>query len=354
MSKAVEENKETEVVEETTENKIKEFSLDDLLNPTLSRVAKSTDGLVVTIYGYGGLGKTPVATKMEKPYYLAFGKAGVSGLNNVPVKPIMSWAEFKKFTKTFCDRKNFDVIHDKFHTLVLDEMEVLYKYCEKYVANSEGVNKIKQGNGGYGLWGDLKDEWETEILKIIGSGFCVIFILHTAPDENGRQFPVGDVKRMLPILINHSDIVGYVIGNGVNSETNKPIHSSLGLAATNEYFARTRNEYFDPIIEDFTAENLVKAYYDAIDRQEKAEGVVAISNEDRNKMFEVKKRSFKEVMDEVQEVGGTIVDKFGSKEKITEIVEDVLGPGALVSNCTAKQQEAVEVILDRLKDALNE
>lgn len=347
--------KETQdTTEEVVVTKVNEFSLDALMNPTMSRVAKTTDGLVVTIYGYGGLGKTPVAAKMDSPYYLAFGKAGVSGLNNVPVKPIMSWAEFKKFTKTFCDPKNFETIHSKFKTLILDEMEVLYKYCEKYVANSEGVNKIKQGNGGYGLWGDLKDEWETEILKVIGSGFCVMFILHTAPQEDGKQFPVGDVKRMLPILINHSDIVGYVIGNGVNPDTGKPIHSSLGLAATNEYFARTRNEYFDPIIEDFTAENLVKAYFDAIDRQEKAEGVAPVSKADRDKMFETTKRNFKDVMNDVQEVGAAVIEKFGSKEKLTEIVEDVLGPGALVSNCTAKQQEAVEVILDRLKDVLDE
>lgn len=349
-----EENKAVEATEEVKEVKVKEFSLDDLLNPTLSRVAKTTDGLVITTYGYGGLGKTPVAAKMEKPYYLAFGKSGVSGLNNVPIKPIMSWADFKKFVKTFCDPKNFDTIHERFQTLILDELEVLYKYCETYVANSEGVNKIKQGNGGFGLWKDLKDEWETEILKVIGSGFCVMFILHTSPDENGRQFPVGDAKRMLPILINHSDIVGYVIGNGVSSETGKAIHSSLGLAATNEYFARTRNEYFDPIIEDYTAENLVKAYFDAIERQEKAEGVVAITKEERDKMFEVKKRSFKDVMNDVQETGAAVIEKYGSKEKLTEIVEDVLGPGALVSSCTAKQQEAVEVILDRLKDLLDE
>ena len=98
------------------ENKIVDFSLDDLLNPQVSRVAKSTDNLIITIYGHGGLGKTPVAAKMEKPYYLAFGKSGLSGINNVPFKPIMSWAEFKKFTKVFSDPKNFDTLHEKFHT----------------------------------------------------------------------------------------------------------------------------------------------------------------------------------------------------------------------------------------------
>lgn len=334
------------------EKQFVDFSLDDLLNPTVSRVAKSTDGLVITIYGYGGLGKTPVATKMEKPYYLAFGKSGLSGINNVPFKSIMSWSEFKKFNKTLTNPKNFAALHEKFQTIILDEMEVLYGYCEKYVANSEGVNKIKEGNGGYGLWKDLATEWESELLKIIGSGFCVMFILHTAPDDTGRQFPVGDVKRMLPILLNHSEIIGYVKGNGVDQDTGRPIHSSLMLAGTPEHFARTRNEYFDPVIEDFTAANLIQAYYDAIERQEKAEGVTAVSKEERDKMFEKPKRDFKELMNEIMNVGNQVVAKYGSKEKLTEIVESVLGKGALVSACTPKQQEAVEVILNELKELL--
>lgn len=334
------------------ETKIDSFNLDSILNPQVSRVSKSTDGLVITTYGYGGIGKTPVATKMEKPYYLAFGKSGLSGINNVPFQSIMSWSDFKKFNKVFTDPKNFEALHSKFQTIILDELEILYTYCEKYVANSEGVNKIKEGNGGYGLWQDLKNEWEAEILKIIGSGFCVMFILHTAPDDTGRQFPVGDVKRMLPILINHSDVVGYVKGNGVDPDTGKPIHSSLMLAGTPEYFARTRNEYFDPMIEDYTAENLVKAYYTAIERQEKADGVAAISKDERDKMFETEKVDFDTLMEEVMNVGVEVVEKYGSKEKLTEIVESVLGKGALVSNCTPKQQEAVEVILSELKSLL--
>lgn len=333
------------------EKKIVDFSLDDLLNPKESRVAKTTDGLIITTYGYGGLGKTPVAAKMEKPYYLAFSDKGLKGLNGVPYKALGSWSDFKKFIRTLTEPKNFDALHEKFQTIVLDEMEVLYSYCEKYVANLEGVNKIKEGNGGYGLWGDLKAEWEAEMLKIIGSGFCVMFILHTAPDDTGRQFPVGDVKRMLPILINHSEIIGYVRGNGVDPDSGKPIHSSLILAGSDECFARTRNEYFDPIIEDYTAENLVNAYYTAIERQEKAEGVKAISKKERDKMFETVKRDFNELMDEISEVGAQVAEKYG-REKLTEIVEDTLGQGAMVSKCSPKQQEAVEVILNELKALL--
>lgn len=328
------------------------ITLDELLNPQVSKVARSTDNLVITIYGRGGLGKTPVAVSMDKPYYLAFGKYGLSGINNVPYKPLMSWADFKQFNKILCNAKNYEALHEKFHTIILDEMEILYKYCEEYVASIEGVRKIKEGNGGYGLWGDLKDEWEREILRIIGSGFCIIFILHAQQNDEGKMLPVGDPKRMLPILTNHSDIIGYVQSNGADPETGKQIHSSLMLVDTPEYFARTRNEYFDPYIADFTAENLVKAYYDALERQEKAEGVTPITKEEKDKEFAQDRMPFSELMNNVQSTIEQMCAA-GRQEEVVDIIENTLGTGKKVSACTEKQYQAVSVILGDLQEALN-
>lgn len=329
------------------------MTLDDLLNPETSKVTRSTDNLVIMIYGRGGLGKTPVATKMEKPFYLAFGKSGLSGINNVPFKPIMSWSDFKQFNKLLCNKKNYDALHEKYHTIILDEMEVLYKYCEEYVASTEGVRKIKEGNGGYGLWGDLKDEWEREMLRIIGSGFCVMFILHSQENDDGKAMPVGDPKRMLPIITNHSEIIGYVRSNGADPETGKQIHSSLMLVDTPEWFARTRNEYFDPYIPDFTAENLVKAYYDALDRQEAVEGVTPITVNQKDEIFEKKTIPFDELMSKVQNVIEELCNK-GRQADVVEIIENTLGAGKKVSACTEKQYEAVTIILGDLEDALGE
>lgn len=329
------------------------MTLDDLLKPELSKVTRSTENLVITIYGRGGLGKTPVAAKMEKPYYLAFGKSGLSGLNNVPFKSIMSWAEFKQFNKILCNKKNYETLHEQYHTIILDEMEILYRYCEEYVASTEGVRKIKEGNGGYGLWGDLKEEWEREMLRIIGSGFCVMFILHAQTDDTGKAFPVGDAKRMLPILTNHSEIIGYVKSNGADPETGKQIHSSLMLVDTPEWFARTRNEYFDPHIQDFTAENLVKAYYDALDRQEQAEGVKPVTVAEKDAVFERTQIPFEELMGQVQ----AAVEKLcaaGRQADAVDIIENTLGAGKKVSACTEKQYQAVSVILGDLLDALGE
>lgn len=325
----------------------------DILKPQISRVTKSTNNLIITTYGLGGLGKTPVATKMEKPCYLAFGKSGLDGLNNVPFFSIKTWSEFKSFNKALCNKKDYDAIHEMYQTIILDEMEILWSYCEQYVCQINSVTKIKEGNSGYGLWGDLRTEWETEILRLIGSGFCVMFILHAAPDDNGRMFPVGDVKRMLPIILNHSAIIGYVKGNGVNPETGRSIHSSLMLAGTEDYFARTRNEYFDPVIDDYTAENLIKAYYDALDKQEKEEGVKPITLEEKEEMYAVEEIDFDALMDEIQEYGGKLAEAKGV-EILTDIVENVLGAGKKAMDLTKKQTQAAQVILADIKSALNE
>ena len=77
------------------------YSLDDLLNPQVSKVTRSTDNLIITTYGARGQGKTPVATKMEKPFYFAFGKSGLSGINNVDFHPVNSWSDFKSLVKLF-------------------------------------------------------------------------------------------------------------------------------------------------------------------------------------------------------------------------------------------------------------
>lgn len=345
----------TEAVENTeaTVAPVLPFSLQAILNPEVSHVAKSTDGLVITSYGLGGVGKTPVAVKMEKPYYIAFGKSGLSGINNIPFQPIKNWADLKRFFATLTDPRNFEQLHQHFQTIILDEMEIAWKYCEEFLCQTNGVTKIKEGNSGYGLWQELQNEWESEMLKIIGSGFCVHFILHATIGEDGTAIPVGDKKRMLPIILNHSEIIGYVEGNGVDEATGKRIHSSMILAGSPGHcFARTRNDYFDVKIEDYTAESLIKAYYDALDRQEKVEGVAPVSRAERDKQFETETRSFDEVMDEIQEVAQKVVDKFGGTNELQEVVESVLGAGKMVADCTPKQQQAVEVILSKLKALL--
>lgn len=320
------------------------------MKPQISRVTRTLDNFVCTYYGLGGLGKTPVACKFPKPIYFAFGKSGLSGLNNVPFYSIRSWSEFRKYVNYFSDPNNYEDLHKDVQTIILDELEVAYQYLETFLCATEGVTKLKEMNSGYGGWKDAKDEWERTMLKIIGSGFSIVIILHATQDEKGKYFPVGDAKRMLPILINHSDIIGYVKSNGLDAD-GKPMHSSLILTDCDECFARTRNEYIGmlhPRIDDFTAENLIQAYFDGIDAQAEKEGIEPISKQEQDAMFKEEVIPFEDLMEETTALCADVSEKLG-KDKVFDIIEGVLGKDKKLSSCSEKNYEAVKVIRDDLK-----
>ena len=58
-------------------------------------------------------------------------------------------------------------------------------------------------------------------------------------------------------------------------------------------------------------------------------------------------------MEEVTKYG-SILAEAGLIEQMTEIVENVLGPGKKVMECTKKQTEAIEIILEDLKELAQE
>ena len=129
-------------------------------------------------------------------------------------------------------------------------------------------------------------------------------------------------------------------GNGSDPETGRPIHSSLMLTDTDEYFARTRNEYFQPVIEDYTAENLVQAYYDALDKQEKAEGTTTVTKEVGDKMYAKERLPFDTLMEKV----GEAIQKMCEVKRDDEVV-DIVGK---------KHLEKVERFLSVLQNSMKQ
>lgn len=248
----------------------------DIFNPQVSVVAKGLEGKVITIYGSNNLGKTKQSTRMKKPLYLPFEK-GLNAIAGVQFMPINSWADFKKVNKQLT--KNAEKAKEMYQTIIVDEVDAFAKYATRYVCEQYDVERIKDGNDGFGLWKEYETEVWEEINKLIGVGFTVIFIAHSAEDKKGKVYPKGD-KRVLAPVIDNSDIVLYLSSNGVD-EDRKVIKSSAWLAETEEHFARSRFDYIDTYLPEFTAENLEKAIIEAVERQEQAEGIVAVTYEEQ-------------------------------------------------------------------------
>ncbi|CAF1783886.1 ATP-binding protein [Bacillus subtilis] len=320
----------------------------DIFNPQVSVVAKGLEGKVITIYGSNNLGKTKQSTRMKKPLYLPFEK-GLNAIAGVQFMPINSWADFKKVNKQLT--KNAEKAKEMYQTIIVDEVDAFAKYATRYVCEQYDVERIKDGNDGFGLWKEYETEVWEEINKLIGVGFTVIFIAHAAEDKKGKVYPKGD-KRVLAPVIDNSDIVLYLSSNGVD-EDRKVIKSSAWLAETEEHFARSRFDYIDTYLPEFTAENLEKAIIEAVERQEQAEGIVAVTYKEQKQNNASEELDFNSLMDQIKEIGMKLNEE-GRLEEVNEITEKHLGKGVKVTECSRKQVGVMSVILDDLKDLLAE
>ena len=322
----------------------------DIFNPQVSVVAKGLEGKTIMVYGGNNLGKTLQATRMKKPLYLPFEK-GLNAISGVPHVPINSWADFKKWNKQLTSVGSVGKARELYSTIIFDEVEASAKYCQKYINSVYGVSRLKDGNEGFGLWKEYETEYWTEINQLTGAGYTVIFIAHKTENKNGLTLPKGD-KRALEPIIDNCDIVVYLESNGVD-EDKKVIKSSGYLAQTDTYFARSRFDYIDTYIKEFTAENLEDAIVQAIQRQEEAEGVKAVSFQEQKTTFESEVLDYDQLMTNI----GTIGEKFINSDNVTqlvEIVEKYLGKGKKVSECTKLQVEVMSVIYDDLVDRAKE
>ncbi|AEB63809.1 ATP-binding protein [Bacillus amyloliquefaciens] len=319
----------------------------DIFNPQVSVVAKGLEGKVITIYGSNNLGKTKQSTRMKKPLYLPFEK-GLNAIAGVQFMAINSWADFKKVNKQLT--KNAEKAKEMYQTIIVDEVDAFAKYATRYVCEQYDVERIKDGNDGFGLWKEYETEVWEEINKLIGVGFTVIFIAHAAEDKKGKVYPKGD-KRVLAPVIDNSDIVLYLSSNGVD-EDRKVIKSSAWLAETEEHFARSRFDYIDTYLPEFTAENLEKAIIEAVERQEEAEGIVAVTYEEQKQNNASEELDYDSLMEQIKEVGIKLNGE-GRLEEVNEITEKHLGKGVKVTECSRKQVNVMSVILDDLKDLLS-
>ncbi|WP_099301923.1 ATP-binding protein [Bacillus sp. Marseille-P3800] len=322
----------------------------DIFNPQISKVAKGLEGKMILIYGNNSTGKTLQATRMEKPYYFGF-EMGLRAISGIPFLPINNWRDFKKINKAMTNPKTLDKAKEMYQTLIFDEVHTASKYCQEYICSNNGVGTIGEGNNGYGLWTEYENEFFGELDKLMKAGFTLIFIGHEKFDKDSDKIvPKGDARSMTPVRDN-ADVVAYLTSNGID-ENNVVIKSSAWFAETSDFFARSRFDYIDSYLEEFTAENLEKAIETAIKRQEKADGVSAVTYEEQSETFKSDKLDYNELKEEILGV----CSELHSQDRLPElqaVVDEHLGQGVKVSECTPNQVQVMSIVLDELKELLN-
>ena len=210
----------------------------DLFKPEISQVVKGIDGKILLIYGCNKCGKTYNAVQAPKPLVLAF-EQGLGALDGVPFFPIRTWSEFRSIVRKLSDPKNFDALHEKYNTIIVDAIDGIEKLSDRYVCSSLGINHIREYNGGYGAWKEWGDEIESQLRPLAFSGFTVIFIGHEGTRkflaEDGKTeyemvYPRGD-KRVVDPILNYVDLTCYVRLGGAKDTGDQEL-STLYLKAT--------------------------------------------------------------------------------------------------------------------------
>lgn len=320
----------------------------------VSRISEDIRGKAIVIYGGNNLGKSLQASRLPNPVFMPCEK-GLNAINGAIVLKTTCWADLERNGRKLTGR-NFVEALDKGAqiTLIIDGFENIGKYCKAMLCKKYGVPTIGKANDGFGCWEEYENLVWGFVDNLLGIGYTVVFIGHEKWDEKKKKFIIkGDERNISPIRDN-ADIVCYLKSNGVDEE-GTPIHSSAYLAESDEYFARTRFNYMDTYIEDFTAENLIDTIVEGIKKQNKAEGYESVSYKEQQDIYEENKIDYKELVEIIRNQYDTLLEKDDDSHTLEDFfmdtVEKYLGD-IPVSEATESQLESLLCIKNNLEEKL--
>lgn len=329
----------------------------DIFNPQVSVVSKGIEGKLLLIHSNERkLGKTMQATRFPKPYYLRF-EQGINAISGLAYAPLTKWSDFKKVRKQLTNPKTIDQAKSMYSTIIVDSLDVAIKWCDKYVCGMQGVERLNDGNNGYGLWKEYENEWFNEWSPLINAGYAVVFISHSEArkmkdpktgEEYEQLYPKGD-KRTIDLIVDAVDFIGYVKSNGFDNEGN-PQMSSIYFKACPEFLAGSRFTHMPVEITPFTAENVQQAIIEAIEAEEKESGITSVTYEQKKNIETVDTLSYEEAIETVKPLYKKMFAK--DKKTTTEIVDKYLGEGNKISETSEKQLEQILMIIDDFKEIL--
>lgn len=173
------------------------------------------------IYSLAGVGKTTLASKMDKPLFIDL-EGGCSMLD-VPRTPTISL--YQNAVRVILDiHKDKDNYLKQYKTIVIDSMDWLVRRAEEHASGVRTVNQdgtittdmsatIGKANGGYGNGGkQLENHIRTELLPalqtLVTDGFAICLIAHADQKDlmdaegyrSSRVTPAISERLMEPIV----------------------------------------------------------------------------------------------------------------------------------------------------------
>lgn len=324
------------------------FSLDTLLEKEVT-FETGIKGKKILLYGCNDVGKTKQMSKMPKPF-LIMTESGGSAVN-CPKESCDDWRHFKEIIDDLTNSKNLEKRKTQVETIIIDTAENLVAQSEKSICNQFGVRDLSEIQGRQNGYKIARTDFEMQINRLTSKGFCVVFIAHEervdVEDEvSGESYtfvqPKGtsNEKSSMRMLRDLTDFCIYLRPNGIDKETYKTIPSTAICRRTKNVFARSRFD-IETFIDPFTAEGLIKAIEDAVERSAKEENVeISDYIEKKNKYT---KEDYVEIITPyIQRLWEVCPDD------VTGIIENQLGEGRKISQATDDELVALDNIYNNL------
>ena len=319
---------------------------------TPRRITKTVEGKYNLFYGLPKIGKTTLVTKFPKSLLLAC-EPGYNALDNIMVVPIHNWEDFISIKKQLCLMPE---LKEKYATIAIDTVDILWKYVLAKVMNDHSVTKI--GDIPYGQGYSLsEEEFRSTLSDLANAGYGINFVTHSQTkinkeataaaqakaEQNGSKELVEPIYQIKPSLQDKPfDIVNKLVDNicYIHRRPNeKPL---LFFRETPTFWAGSRYHYIKKGIE-FSYENFLTAVNDAVDAQIAAGGG-GIAEESNSNFYS--EQSFDSMLTEAK----SLFVKYSSDKEITEQFTNILRE--VFQKEDIKFSHLVESDKDKLKETL--
>ena len=322
----------------------------DLLTLEPQRISKDLKGKFMLLYGLPKVGKTTLASQLDKVFIASF-EPGTNALDNVLTAPMITWNDWKKTVKQLVRDK--EKLANKIGVIAVDTADEAYKLCEKWVCSQNGIEQIREipYGGGYKM---LDDEFSSTFRVLAFAGYGLFFISHskekTLKNDKGQEY--NQINPALPdrafnIINKMVDMIIYLRQVDIQEEENIIQKRYLFFRGDERFYAGSRFAYIAPRVE-LSYQNLLNAVCDAIDKEKEAKGGGEASNEE-NPYY---KLDYDNLIQEAATYWAQLADK-GLTGVAAEILEKEFGKKIKFSEIPRDKVESMSKVLFEIKELLN-
>lgn len=289
------------------------------------------------------VGKTSFATQVPNNLLLAT-EVGYKLIPELHVVDIVTWSDFKAIIRELKKEE----VKEKFKTITIDTVSILWDLCEKFICNRHGVKELSDVPWGK-AYKEASQEFDSALREISMLGYGIIFLGHSQvrlqelSENNTIEIFSPDLNKRAASVVNKMvDLIGFIkIERSEEGETKRFLYTR----ETPTIMAGSRFKYL-PMKLDFNYDSIVDAMTQGIEYAAEREGVTPVDEKTPVKKV-INDRSFKEVQKEAEQLWKELVSKDArNAQTILENLDKVFGgTKKKLSEVTAEQKDLLELVV---------